>query len=369
MGQKYVFPAVAAVFLFFVLCTSVQAVDTRDIESVRAKAVLDSTDLQIIDKFLTAAVQELVETTDFSSISNARSIILASASSKTQGQAQYAQQFSESAYKHISAVIEQANSLTPEEHRFRIMLNILMLIDGLEDLRMAEPALSCVKENNAALRYWAVHSLTNPSVIEKLSAPAQADLARRINARLQEVVGSSGAETLALMVGFTAKVKIPENEDLLLKVADARIKSYAGWTVKYELMDAPLLAALAAKLKSPNPPKPQTGRCFGQLLSYVMQRYIKGRDVLNATQKEQIVSVLVEVEKSGIIELTGKQQSTIKRAIETNDSKALLAEHNRLLGQAGKAGELAPKLGSDYGRGDNGNASPVPLMLSDPPKN
>jgi hypothetical protein len=371
MGQRYVLPAGMAVFLSFVLCTSAQAVDMRDIETVRAKPVLDGKDLEIIDGFVAAAVRELVETTDFSSISNARSIIVASSASKTAGQAQYAQQFSESAYKHISAALQQAKDLIPEDRKFRITLNLLMLIDDMEDLRLAEISLDYVKEDNAAIRYWAVHSLSNPAVIEKLnsSGAAQADLVKRICARLKEVVDSSGAETLALMVDFAVKVKAPENEDLLLKIAETRIKSYAGWTVKFELMDAQLLTALAEKLKSANSPKSQEGRCFGQLFSYAIQRYIKGLDVLNAAQKEHLGSVLVEIERSCIGGITGKTQTTIKRAIETNDPKALLAEHNRLLGQANQPGELAAKLGSDYGKAGNGSTLTAPPALPDPPKN
>jgi len=174
MGRRYLIPAAVAGSLFFVLCFLAQAVDTRDIETVRAKPVLDSKDLQIIDGFLAAAVQELVDTTDFSSISNARSIVLASSTSKTPGQAQYAQQFSESAYKHISAALSQAKDLSHEDRKFRITLNLLMLIDGLEDLRQAEVALDYVKDDNAAVRYWAVHTLSNPAVIEKLNSAGAA---------------------------------------------------------------------------------------------------------------------------------------------------------------------------------------------------
>ena len=96
----------------------------------------------------------------------------------------------------------------------------------------------------------------------------------------------------------------------------------------------------------------QFGRRFGQLYSYAIQRYIaniKGGNFLSPVEKDQLATVLVETEKSFISKFSGIQQTTIKRAVETDDYVALWAEHNRLLGDESKAGELPEKLKFDYG--------------------
>ena len=73
-----------------------------------------------------------------------------------------------------------------------------------------------------------------------------------------------------------------------------RIKKYAGWAVDYALLDATILQSLYNKIAAGGPRKPAVARRFGQLYSYAMQRYIKGQNYLDATQKGYLASVLVE---------------------------------------------------------------------------
>ena len=166
MGVKYAIFAVLAAFLFLAVSSVYAAVNTREVDKVRSKAVLDSGDLQIIDSFVAEAVRELVKTNDFTSIAKVRTVILSrSSSSKNSAQAQYAEQFSESAYKYISSSLKQASRLTPEEHKLKVMVNLLILVDGLEDLRLADLAIELLNDDNTVVRYWAVHSITNSGII------------------------------------------------------------------------------------------------------------------------------------------------------------------------------------------------------------
>ena len=343
MKAKWVIFAVLTAFFVLIVHSGSEAVNTRDIDTVRNKPVLDSTDLQIIDDFLDEAVRELVNTKDFTSIAQTRSTILARNSSrKSSAQAQYAEQFSESAHKYISEGLKQAEQLTPEDRRFKVILNLLILIDGLEDVRLAELSIGLLKDENTVIRYWAVHSVTSPGFTKQLNASIATNpqLARRIVEQLKGLVERSRPEILALVAEFAAEVGIPEGEDLLGQIADMRIKRYADWTVDYELLDADILRLLYQKIYSEGLSKsqpsagrykPAVARRFGQLYSYVIQRYVKGRDVLNADQKQQLASVLVETEKSFISKLLGMPQSVIKGAVERDDYTRLLLEHNRLL--------------------------------------
>jgi len=347
------------------------AVDTSDIENVRKKEVLDSEDLQIIDNFVAEAVQELVKTEDFTSIAKVRSVILArDMSSRPSAQAQYAEQFSESAYKHISWAFKQAGELTPDDQKFKVTVNLLILVDKLENLRLADLALDMLRDENTVIRYWAVHSVTNPGVTEQLSSGKAADLqlARRVAEHLKGLVESSAPETLALMAEFAADVNVPQGEDLLLQIADMRIKRYANWVVNYELLDETVLKSLQKKLSSAGLSKPAVARRFGQLYSYVMRRYIDGQNSLSATQRHQLASVLVETEKWCISKLLGTPQSSIKRAIENHDYTGLLDEHNKLLGDETRAGQLPLKLKFDYGRDTDGSKRIAPVVLPKPPR-
>ena len=64
MKIKWVIIAVLVAFLILVINPGSRAVNTRDVDNVRKKQVLDNDDLKIIDDFLAEAVQELVRERD-----------------------------------------------------------------------------------------------------------------------------------------------------------------------------------------------------------------------------------------------------------------------------------------------------------------
>ena len=374
MKSKWVIFAALAVFLVLVVYPGSGAVNTREIDTVRNKGVLDSPDMQIIDDFVGEAVRELVRTRDFTSIAQTRSVILARCSSKkSSAQAQYAEQFSESAHKYISSGFEQAWQFEPKDGKFKTTLNLLILVDGLEDVRLADLALGLIRDKNTVIRYWEVHSVTTAGFAKNLNSTiaANSQLARRIVEQLQGLVERYGPDMLALAAEFAAEVDIPQGEVLLVQIADKRIKKCADWTVNYELFDGAVLRLLHKKISSGalDPAFRRTvARRFGQLYSYVIQRYVKGRDFLNPTRKHQLASVLIETEKSCISKLLGVPQTVIKISVERDDYTRLLLEHSKLLGDATRAGLLPMKLNFDYGKNADGTARTAPLALPEPPK-
>ena len=364
MNVKYTIFTVLAAFLVLTVNSSSKAVDTRDIDKVRNKSVLDSEDFQIIDNFVGDAVQELVETIDLASIAKIRTDISSRSSSATGIQAQYAEQFSESAHKYISEAFEQVDKLPPEEQRFKVILslNLLILVDNLEDLRVAELAMKRLNDKSAVIRYWAVHSVTNSGITEQLNS-GNSELAGRIAKQLETLVEGVGSETTALMAEFAANVEIRQGEDLLVKIADIRISKYADWNVDNELLDAVILKFLHKKISSAGQNKAAVAQRFGQLYSYVIQRYVNGRDFLSVAGKRRLASVLAETEYCCIWRLLGSSvpRPTIRTAVERGDYAALLLEHNRLLGDETKAGQLPLKLNFDYGKKPDGTGRTAPL--------
>lgn len=374
MKVRWAIFAVLSVFLAVIAGSVSGAVDTSDIERVRQKQVLSGEDLQIIDNFVREAVQELVNTEDFTSVAKIRAVLLARVSSnRPSAQTQYGEKFFESVYRYISEAFKRSGELRPEDRKFRVTVNLLILVDGLENPRLSDLALGMMKDENTVIRYWAVHCVTNSGFRKQLNSAkaANSQLAQRITEQFKELVDSSAAETLALMAEFAADVNVPEAEDLLLQIADMRIKKYADWTVDYELLDGIVLKSLYKRLSLARRGKPAVGRRFGQLYSYVIQRYAKGWNSLSDSQKHQLASVLVEVEKTCISKLLEMPQSSvqgIKRAIENRDYISLLQEHNRLLGDERRTGQLPEKLKFDYGQNPDGTKRTVPLVLPKPPK-
>ena len=268
-GKWKIFAVLTGVFLALAIDLVAAAVDTGKIDVCCHKEVLDDGDLQIIDDFVADAVDELVKTEDFTSIAKIRTVILSrSNSSKDSAKAQYGEQFSESAHKYISKALEAAKELTPAERRFRVILNLLILADSLEDLRLADLAIKWLNDENNAIRYWAVHSVTSSGITAKLNSggAANLELAGKITEQLKKVVESSSPEILALMAGFAAKVDIPQGEELLLQIADMRIKRYEDWKVEYELLDGDILKLLDSKIPAESMSKPDVGSPFRAII-------------------------------------------------------------------------------------------------------
>jgi len=362
MKVKLVILTVSVAFFASLADSGWAVINTRDIDAVRNKTVLDNKDLFIIENFLAEAVRELVRTKDFTMIATLRAEIL-----RRRGtQPQYAEQFSESAYKYISSGFNEALQL-PEYRRTKVIVNLLILVDGLEDLRLADLAIAKLKDKNTIIRYWAVHCLTNAGIVKRLNSGGAANLkvARLLIERLKEVVETGSPEIIALTARFAGDINIPQSEELLLQIADMRIKKYADWTVEYELLDGAILNLLDGKIASASggSGKPAVALRFAQLYSFAIQRYVKGRGLLSDVQKQRLASVLIETEDKRIGRILGRPQTVIKKAVERDDYAAILDEHNRLLGDATKAGELPSKLNFDYGTGSDGRKRTSPLLL------
>jgi len=374
MKIKWLIFAVLVAFFVLLMNSGTVAVSTREVDNVRKKAVLDDSDLKIIDDFLAQAIQELVQTRDLTDIAKIRTVIL-SRQSSTQGQ--YARQFSESARRHIAAGFRDAQQLPRPERITVVTINLVILMDGLQDLALTDLAIAMLNNENMVIRYWAVHCLTNTDIITQLNSATNSKQASAIAAQLKGIVDNSTPEIVALIAQFAAGVDIPENEKLLIQIADLRIRQYADWTVKYELYDSALLKYLSSKIPVPSESpaglipttidtKPEIARRFAQLYSYAIQRYIKGASILNDTQKSHLASVLVETEDKCLGRLLGSPQLTIRRALERQNAQGIMDEHDRLLGTATTPGQLPATLKFDYGTTGNSKRT-VPLPLPDPP--
>jgi hypothetical protein len=379
MNIKWAFFTVLTAFFVLVTNSRVVAVNTRDIDSVLKKTVIDDQDKKIIDDFLAEAVQDLVKTKDFTSIAKLRAVIL----SRKGSQSQYTQQFSESAYKYIKAGLEQAQALRPEERKNNVIISLLILIDGMEDLRLTDLAMGMLKDQNMVIRYWAVHCLTNPAIVQQLNSQTASnpDLAATITEQLKGAVPTSKPEILVHIARFAANINIPEGEQLLQQVAEERIKRYADWTVTCEFYDVTILKLLESKIllssqdmstpvPAATPGTPAIARSFAQLYFYVIQRYVKGYNILNDDQKQQLASVIIEIEENCITRLLGlsRSQGALRRAIERDNLADLSVECNKLLGDETNTGQLPLKLGFDYGTNPNGSKRTAPIPLPDKPQ-
>jgi hypothetical protein len=373
MKQKLAFFIVLTAFLIPTVISSLKAAGTEDIEQVRNKTVLDDRDFAVIDSFLRQTIGEFLTTRNFTDVARLRTIVLKNQKSNQPNQSQYASQFSKSAHTYISQAFDQALILRPQERQTRVIVNLLILIDNLQDVQLLDLAMAKLNDEHMAVRYWAVHAVTNPGMVKQLSSgdTQNRKLVLQITEQLKQIVESSTPEILGLIAQFAANLNLPQGDELLGQIADLRIQRYADWTVKYERLDIAILELLADKITTSSQSlagatTTESGphaaaRRFGQLYSFVIERYIKGGN-LTPTQQQQLITVMIEIEEKCVSKLLGRQENAIRTALSEKDMVALEAARTRLLSE-----ELPSRLGYDYGTNPDGSKRTAPLPLPDQP--
>ena len=366
MNVKRALFAIVVGGLILAFSISRAVVDTSRIETVKGKNVLTPQDLQIIDDFMEDAVNDLVRTTSFTDVAKTRTIIL----NYQSPQGQYADQYSQSAYKRISEGLQAARGISDPAKRFKVMANLLILVHSLKDPRLADLAVGMIPHDNSTVRYWAVRAATDPGLWAN-SGESQfnaAPLATQIITECRQVVDTSAPEILSLMAEFAGRHDTARAEELLAGVADARMTRYADWTVTYELVDSVVLRQLCDKIAADGASNPQLAKRFGQLYSFVIQRYLKGRQQgsLKQASRNYLASVIADVEDKCLGQLLGLRQSAFTVALQQDNPDAVRAEHDKLLGAAGQPGTLVTRLSFTYGSADDSRTEP--LTLSDPPQ-
>jgi hypothetical protein len=335
-------------------------VDTRRIDTVRDKGVLDSRDLTEIDRFVSDSLLEMAGTRELSEIANIRTAMVSRSGSKSRSaKIQYSEKFNESAYKHLKVAFTEAGKVEDAQISNAILVNLLIIINDLGDPDLLSLSIPMLDDSREVVRYWAVQSVSNERVIGLLNSNKAmgSKLVLRISDKLSKVIGELNPYTFRLVGEFAAGVDYPEGGKLLIRMADIRIKMYEGWNVRGELFDAELLKNLFARASGSDNMSKLMGSRFGQLYSYVIQRYVLGTGKVGQKQQAELISVMVDIERKCTSKAMDAPQAGIVRAIKGKDNQALMAEHDKILGSKTSQGELPKLMRFDY----NGSKSPKVL--------
>jgi len=378
MAKKRFCFVIIVLAVVFCLNSAVFAADTREIDVVFKKArsaggALNSGDKKVIAEFVSRSLEEMVIALDYKDMADIRGEIVSRSVIKKPSQ--YSMAFAASMEKAVKPALAEVARLSDKSRMMQLKLNLLILLAQVENMELAPVGMSMFDDKNAAVRYWAVNSVANTEIATQLKSKVTGDekLAKQIISRFDKMVNDRTLpEILNLIVGFADVLDTPQADALLVRIADVRIKSYAAWKVKFELMDANLLNSLARCIKANKTGNEkeiaEIARRFAQLYSYAIQRYVSGFETLEASQKAQLKFVLADVEQSSVSKLLGRSQNVIKQYVNNSSQRSLDSlgkEHDSLLGKASRAGRLAYELKYDYGT-DGGKPITAPKRLVPP---
>lgn len=347
------------------------AINTVKIDVVRSKESLVEADTAVIEQFVTDALSEFFEKTDFSDIAALRTAIVSrSTSSLESGQIQYGPRFFTAAGKEISSTAKKIDDLDESYRKTLLTTNLLILVNDLGNIEISKIAFDYLQSQNVIVRYWAVNCLTNADMVRQLNVESDENrrLGQEFIQRLSPVAqAEETGDILAFIAEFAGGLKQqPSANDLLTTIANKRIDLYLNWKVNDEMTDIAILKALAERAKTDTDSSKVMAKNFATLYSAGIQRYVLDDGILDETNKSNLVSVITQSEKL-VTGFVSDWPGSLKRALEKGGGAGLLAEHDLLFGSASTIGKLPAKVGFDYGKNPDGTVQNAPPALPKPP--
>jgi len=331
---------------------------------------LSQADNETIDAYLNAAVDELLVARDVAEAVTVRNQIL-QYRGWDENLSLYTRAYLLTVRKHIKRGLGQVASWPGADAKLVAQRNLVILAGQLTSVELREFGLQFLGSPDTATRYWAVKSLTTPIVTAQIVSASDAELAKGIITALDKVTEKeTHPEILRMIADCAGQMKVPDAVTTLRKVAARRFEAYEKWLARNEIQDAAILRALAQGIANAASPQEKTllAQDFGQLYSYVIQRYILGRDRLDAASVARLESAILEVEDKVLPGFLGWTAGPFKEAVARQDNARLQSEHDALLGSAAKPGLLGAKFSVKYPTNPSGATSTGPKPLPPPAK-
>lgn len=353
-----------ALIVFSLCYPAFCAVETADIAAARSRSTtnVSAADLEVISKFWRTSLDRMFLAPETQEVVEVRRQL--SEQKGTEGPFRTA--YIEEAIKDISVAFETVEKVELADKKAIVHANLMILVAEFQEPKLIPLALKRVADTDDVVRYWAVKSLTQPTMITELTKPNSADKQTVLKALLDRAAVEQLPQIMRMIIVFAGSVDDPAARQILTSVADARIEAYKNWTVINEDMDIYVLNALGGvAVLQQGETRSTFGRKFAELYSLVLQRYMKGQSTLSAQNMERLVTVIAEVDQNCL-----NKMFEIKTGIITAIGRktGLEREYETLFGNRMMAGQLAAKFKFDYGKDASGKAMTAPPELGAAPQ-
>jgi hypothetical protein len=273
------------------------AVAKRDIDSVRAKNVLNDQDLITLRDYVNEQFEQILDSNDVSVIGDLTSNIVGVASAAASVEATrevYAKSFAAAAKEGINRLLERATASKDQKIAARLRLSAAAVAGQADNIELIDTLLDLLKNDSPAVRYWAAKGLILPNVRRYLSSDQATEKYTAVIKALSDVLEK---ETSGPVIAQIAAVALPEKEGsaaLLQKCVEKRLAAYRAWTVTSENSDIELLQNLfRAIFSTPNQEKQTAQRDLmlsaAELYSAAYYRYSKGMQYKDSAGKNIVL--------------------------------------------------------------------------------
>lgn len=342
-------------------------VDTAQIEQIRTEYTqsnqqLDAAATSVIDDFWRKSVDALMLAKESQDLVAIRDML---AQQKGDKESFYSLAYISAAKTHLQSSLDTVSKWQEAEKRLPVERNIMILIAKLGRIELADLAIAALKSQDPMVRYWAVGAMTGVPLMTQIKSDATIDAKKPqqiIDGLNKYIKEQNDVCSTAFICNFAVGMQTAASQSLLLTLADKRIDAYMKWTVTDEAMDAAILKAIANVVlatASPAAKQEQLTR-FGQLYACVMQRYMMGKNLPDAS-KDQLVTVIAEVEDVALPKMLSGWGVKFRASIAKNVS--IDKDYEFLFGSGSRQGELVRRLNFDFGKDSSGKPILVPQMI------
>ncbi|OQY06170.1 MAG: hypothetical protein B6I25_04435 [Planctomycetales bacterium 4572_13] len=360
-------------FLGFVCMAVAYSASTTEIETLRSHVQDSRTELTVseqgvISKFWRASLDQMLLTDSSRECVEIRKQLAEEKGSEYLSH--YAATYIAEAKNAIETAFVDAQRIEGIEQRQMLERNLMILTAELKSPGLSSLALQRLDAEDAVTRYWAFKAVTSPAVIEQLTSDITGDEKTTeaiLSGFKKHISVEPQAEIQKRVVRFCMAFDDPLARDILVLIADRRIKAYRDWTVSDEMLDITVLTALGnvAMLRQEPADKTLFGRKFAELYALIIQRYLKGKDALSKDQRTRLLTVIAEVDQTALGKTMG-----IKTGIFTSLKRraGMEREYEVLFGDRMRSGLLAEKFKFDYGKDASGKPVTAPPELGPIPE-
>jgi len=359
-------------FLGFVCIAVAYSASTTEIETLRLRvqdssAELTASEKGVISKFWSTALDQMMLSDSSRDCVETRRQL--AGQKGIEYLSHYATTYVAEAKSAIETAFSDAQRMENPQQRQMIERNLMILTGELKSPDLASLALQRLDAEDDVTRYWAFKAVTDSSVIEQLTSDVTGD-EKTTEAILTGFKTRASIETQAeiqkMVIRFCMAIDDPLARDILLLIAESRIKVYRDWTVSDAILDTSLLTALGnvAMLRQ-DPDKKVFGCKFAELYATTIQRYLKGKDALSKEEVGQLLTVIAEVDQT-VLGKTMGIKTGILPALKSK--RGLEREYETLFGDRMRSGLLAEKFKFDYGKDDSGKPITAPQELGPMPE-
>ena len=361
-------------FLGFVCMAVAYSASTVEIEALRSRvqgssAELTASEKGVISKFWSTTLDQMLLTESSKECVEVRKQLAEQKGSEYLSY--YATAYIAEAKSAIGAAFEDAKRMENSQQRQVIKRNLMILTAEMESPSLASLALQRLDAEDDVTRYWAFKAVTDSLVIRQLTSDVTGDEKTTeaiLTAFKERVPVETQTPIQKMVVRFCMAFDDPLARDILLLIADRRIKAYGDWTVRDEMLDVSLLTALGnvAMFQQDPTHKRVFGRKFAELYALAIQRYLKGKDAFSKGEVEQLLTVIAEVDQN-VLGKTMGIKTGVMQALRTK--RGLEREYEVLFGDRMRSGQLAEKFKFDYGKDASGKPITAPPELGLMPEN